>query len=453
MMRPPDTGQQTRDTCDDKVCAEQVLRRIVKGVPILADEYMGMSPEERCKLPTTTHYLVCAPRDARRIADREGVQIPILIPACRNDSKPQLSIGAFLTALEASPSATVDVHYGDAKFDPVSSKHYTARRQTAARAAKRFRDSTSRVSMNLLNLRCMRDNEIPSALDNHPNFNLVARLMVASAGKESATGKMVDAGIHDCRSWHVLSKGGAWSTPHRDRHGLITTTFIEDCDGTKDWIMYPELTQGQMEGYKESLADRDGGFDYTLLPEPFNIQLSTGDTILQPARRFHAPRSDHRVLVTGTTHLHTGGVLHSLLASQEERRFPNLTNEDEAHDYLPLIQSVVNLWSRDLKHTQGAGDTTTGVKRTWRDEDIPEARRILKSLRTGVGTTATSLSSAELREPARKARKAVGGSLGAAGSETATTPSETATESPQVRAGLVTRSQSGQQTGESSVSW
>ncbi|KAF2801778.1 uncharacterized protein BDZ99DRAFT_552433, partial [Mytilinidion resinicola] len=165
-------------------------------------------------------------------------------------------------------------------------------------------------------------------------MDLRAYSILHDVKENNQSGKAMDScnDLSSSTAFTILSKAGAWSMPHQDYHGVLTTIRVE-C-GKKLWIAWPALNK------TETISWNQRG---ELVSDPFAILLQEGDMLVQPPGIVHAPYTLTLTMLSGTIHWDSRAMVKVLKQSIEEFRYPDTTNEDPAMTFRKLVRIRI-LW-------------------------------------------------------------------------------------------------------------
>jgi hypothetical protein len=90
--------------------------------------------------------------------------------------------------------------------------------------------------------------------------------------------------------------------------------------------------------------------DIAAEPAPFAMYLQERDLFVQRAGTVHAPYSITDVLMTGTMHWDSRQLGQVLWQSIYERKYPKITNENSAKEFVSKLETIKKLW-RDQNPT------------------------------------------------------------------------------------------------------
>lgn len=311
------TAQHESRTQKDLKAYRDILTTTSTGWPITADEYLtGNLGDCRGK------FVICSSQQATRILAKGPPQLPILIPSELNgDANRRIGIEEYLKVIEAG--GEVDVHDFHLK-----ARGFLPRRLMASTAIRRFRDP-DRGPINLLNQAGYKKNPIPSCISSLSDYDLLTTIDGLNGKKTTR----LHCDLRESTSFQLLAKQGAVHLPHIDRHGVITTVFVED--GEKLWLCWPGLTIKDLEMV---------GHPKRYPPGQIALYLEPGALLIQPSGCLHAPYSITNVFITGTMHLHSGSITTSLECTLMELKNVAISNEDFSQEYIVLMERVLGLW-------------------------------------------------------------------------------------------------------------
>ncbi|KAK8121332.1 hypothetical protein PG999_005452 [Apiospora kogelbergensis] len=293
----------------------ELFRKFIIGDPITACQYLRRSEFKR------TEFVICSTDEAKVLLEARSPQVPILTLAELNKDVSRLPLDRYLDYLRAFP--TLDIHdFQDVIPDGV----ITPRSVDSATAIALFRNP-SRAPINMLNLRGYKTNPVPSCLAGLPNY----AIMEYARGQSGKLEKSEIADLTESATFQICGKKGAYSMPHIDRHGVHTALF--DDDGLKLWAFWPAA---ELVSWAESgcLPSTPG----------ISLYLYPGCTLLQPRGTIHAPYSMTDVLMSGTMHWDSREMLGIMQLSQLEARYPHITNEDMAKEFVGKVGLIRDLW-------------------------------------------------------------------------------------------------------------
>ena len=188
---------------------------------------------------------------------------------------------------------------------------------------------------NALDMGCNKVNPYPRLL-RHKNWRLMhdtknSRL----AGKEGST---IPNDVSACTAFTILGKIGAFSVPHIDHHGVVTTILCEF--GVKLWLTFPEMVEDELAVWGKNRASSGG------LADPYPLFLQQGTLLIQPRGRVHAPYTIETCAMTGTMHWHSAAVHDIVEQSILERKYPEITNEDSADQFAHKLYSIIGMYRK-----------------------------------------------------------------------------------------------------------
>ena len=315
------TPPETRDAAELPIYRE-ILHGGSLGTPITLEEYWQSTWTE-----PTDNFVVCSKEEARELLERGPPLLPILIPSQLNrpDSDNRITFEEACQLL--NPLGTVDLQLshgtGNKKDEPVRLK--------SADAIRILCNHEKNGPSNAINLRCWRDNPVPSCLCGLHDYKLMVNTGVDN-GKPGAHRTDWEAAAQ----FGLLGSEGALSLWHIDRGGVITTVFCES--GKKWWSLRPGVQVKHVEDFCRQ------GDPKTLNQGAVHIYMTAGDQVIQPQGTWHAPYSPEKVSMTGTMHLHPDQIPESLRLAQLELEHRDITNEDFSEQYIPLMEEVLEMW-------------------------------------------------------------------------------------------------------------
>lgn len=305
---------------------------------ITTDEYMSTNFEDQTLQTLQDRYsvVVATLDEARRVmARKDPLQRPIVVPGaygCR------LTMDAFLADLSSRTS--VDVQEQDVDLRLTNGQP----RPFSGRDAVSMLKSGDRY-LNLLNLECIVDNATPPPLENHRDYTLLTRVTDDyTAGKKAVVSSR---DLTNCASFQICATAGCWSEMHHDSYGKVTTIHGEV--GEKAWLTWPRFRGDEMRAW---IHAPNAGYAYHPDLRPMMLHLQAGDLLIMPSNTPHAPYTITDCLMTGTQHFHSASVHIHLQAANLERQYPNLTNEDGAHEAATKFRLIGQLMAHpDVGYT------------------------------------------------------------------------------------------------------
>ncbi len=294
--------------------------------------------------------IICSDHQARVLLQYVTPKVPLFIPRDRNSRPPHcLSLETYLDIL--ATKETVDIHDFDSK---PSAAGFTLPTTLAGKKVVQKLRSESKTPVNLLNLHPYKPNAQPWFVAENEDLQLITTVDAdAIAGHRRELGPL-EVGTQ----FQICGKAGAFSMPHCDRHGVITTVFCDD--GEKLWLTWPHLNR------EETITWADGP-DYCPRYRPFAVHLRTGDMLIVPPGRIHAPFSMSNVLMSGTMHWDSRNMVEVARQSLLQVDHPSITNEETASDCLGKLEAIRKCWSH------GAGPWKWGSR-----ADLKEFSRLVK---------------------------------------------------------------------------
>lgn len=229
-----------------------------------------------------------------------------------------------MSYLQSFPS--VDVH----DFGDILSGGMVTPRSVESKTAIAMFEDQSRGPINMLNLGGCKPNPVPSCMSGLQHYDILEHTRGSSGKLE----QHIISDLTDSTKFQLCGKKGAYSMPHIDRHGVLTTVF--DDDGLKLWPFWPA---SGLKSWAES---------GTIPTEPgIGLFLYPGCTLIQPRGTIHAPLSISNVLMSGTMHWDSRNMLDVLQLSLLEKESPHITNEDTAKEFLSKVQIIDELWRKE----------------------------------------------------------------------------------------------------------
>jgi hypothetical protein len=221
---------------------------------------------------------------------------------------------------------------------------------------KTFLDS-QHYPINCLDLAGSTLNPNPLCYLGVPSLHLLAK--VASGGHGGKLHYIRNTDLAASQSFNLLGKAGAWSMPHIDRTGVLSS--VEGIVGNKLWLKWPGLSIAQLERWDESAADVPHDYQeascssldkhafadwqqrYALAPciSPIATLIGRQDLFLQPSGMLHSPYSITDVLMHGTMHWDSRDIGRIMEFSMLETAHRTVTNEDQPNDFYHLMQRSI----------------------------------------------------------------------------------------------------------------
>lgn len=297
---------------------EEILRRCTPGKPITADEYLAgkwNGPTDR--------FVLCSSEEAKSILTKAPPLLPIFVPPLFNPGVELLSLGQYLAVLETR--RTLDVHDFDAEGDTQEPVEMESRQATAL-----FREDGKTI--NMLSLPGYKQNSTPSCIAG------IQALTILEAIEEAENGNVLLP--TDLRpSFQLCGNKGSFSFDHMDSASTITST---QCDhGEKLWPLWPGHGLKDILKWAESDELPDGPC--------VGIHLWAGCLLIQPPACIHAPSSVTDVLMTGTRHWDSRAMLQVMESVKIELKYPHVTNEPMAREFLGKMKRIRELWDDEHK--------------------------------------------------------------------------------------------------------
>jgi len=278
--------------------------------------------------------VVCDLTQAAEIFKLGTPAVPILI-SNYGETSAVVDIGVQAMCTYIASKSSVAVQEFGVRKDPALLPESIAPSVYSGQEAMDLFRGESTLPVNLLDLEGFKSNAQPAFLANQQNFQALRTIEGNNtAGKPAA---LRPADLRNSSQFQLLAKAGAWSMPHCDHHGVITTVYCDE--GRKQWLTYPEMTMAETDVWADSE-------NYSPPYPAMNITLERGSLLVIPPGRLHAPFSLSDVAMTGTMHWDTRNMIRVLLLSMLEVVRPGVTNEDPAIDFLPKIKAVAELWQK-----------------------------------------------------------------------------------------------------------
>lgn len=307
---------------------------------ITVDDYMFPTGDNH-SLQDRYSVVVATLDEARHVLEREDpLRRPIVVP---NGYVCRLTMDTFLTDLASRPSVDVQEQDMDLLLTHGQPRPYAGRD-----AVRMFRSGTR--YLNLLNLECIVDNPTPPPLENLWDYSLLARVKDDyTAGKKEAV-SIRD--LTNCASFQICATAGCWSEMHHDSYGKVTTIHGEV--GEKAWLTWPRFNEEELRVWTQA---PNAGYAYHPDLKPMMLHLQAGDLLIMPSNTPHAPYTVTDCLMTGTQHFHSASMHVHIQAANLERKYPNITNENEAYEASTKFRLI-----RKLMLDQHAGYTWPSMK-------------------------------------------------------------------------------------------
>jgi hypothetical protein len=172
-------------------------------------------------------------------------------------------------------------------------------------------------------------------------YHSLVRIILRDIREYNQSGKQTEAQPFDlsaCVSYQIY---GVFSYPHIDHYSLLNTAF--DDNGEKLWPLWGRLSDAEFAQW----ATSDG---IAPEPAPFAMYLQEGDLFVQRAGTVHTPYSITDILMTGTVHWDSRQLVQVLRQSIYERKYPKITNENSAKEFVSKLETIKKLW-RDQNPT------------------------------------------------------------------------------------------------------
>ncbi|OBS22879.1 hypothetical protein FPOA_09202 [Fusarium poae] len=330
---------------DDFRTVLELLGKVSTGNIISGKDFLRMEPMEHSR----NTLVLCNADQAKSICTRGPPSIPILVlpGSARKTAREKMRIETFLDGLEEKPE--VDVH----DFNKPMEDGQVPVRMDSEKATKLFRERMRGAGrpINMLNLGVTKENFYPECLLDNDDFGMFRLGRTADNGKLE---KAAFVDIDNSEGFHLLGTKGAAHLEHIDRHGVYTTVFCEE--GKKLWLMWPKVPLGQLsEG-----APSNG----------IAILIEEGSMLIQPPNTMHAPITLEDCLMTGSMHWHSSHLYDILRYTQAAIENPAITNESMARQFIPKMETLLNIWKRQPR------------RRSWPpDEDMDKCWKIIEWLK------------------------------------------------------------------------
>jgi hypothetical protein len=296
---------------------EEFLRLCTIGRPITASEY-----QDRPGTGATPTFVIASSDQVRHLLKDNVPRLPILVPGSLNgDPQDKLDLDEFKELLMTRKTVQMhdfDVMYRNYKGHP--------RRVSPAKALARL-TGTDQGPINMLSMSVYKPNAIPACLKGLPDYHIL-QTVTDTRDENSSTMRDLSNGAQ----FQLLAGKGAFHLPHVDRHGMTTTIFNDY--GEKLWPVWSGLQLGEVHKFINGGSRRPG----------VAIFLKAGDLLIQPPLTVHAPLSLSTVLMTGTMHLHSRGILNTMEQMALEKEYPDITNEGISNELTAKLHIIISLW-------------------------------------------------------------------------------------------------------------
>ncbi|KAK3371629.1 hypothetical protein B0T24DRAFT_499586, partial [Lasiosphaeria ovina] len=302
----------------------EILNESIIGQPITRQQYGARKWDDQ----PTNKYVMCSLDDARSILQAGPPRLPIFIPAELNPDQKRLNIPDYLDFLRTRDN--IDVHVYD---DPAGEISHPRSMKTGE-ALELF--ATSKGPINFLNLAGYKSNPDLLCFEGIPAYSILRDIKSdLQSGKKS---KRLVSDLSECVSFQLCATKGAFSLPHIDQHGVITTVFCDD--GLKLWHTWAGLGIDNILQYAQS--------DCLPTSSCIAFLLYPGCSLIMPSGTLHAVGSRTNVLMSGTMHWDSRDMLRTAKLTQFAIKFPYLSNEDVAEEYPRKMEKVADFWTKDV---------------------------------------------------------------------------------------------------------
>jgi hypothetical protein len=333
-------------------------------------------------LPTNA-ILLATMEEAALVLMQGPLRIPILVPSrFRQDFIHKTTIGTFLQEHHMGHWIMVQDY-----AKPIG-KGDVRQMQKAEFVEKYF--NPRHYPLNCLDLAGTAPNPDPPCYVRIPSLHLLGK--VAAGGHGGKMHYMRNNDLAASQSFMLLAKAGAWSMPHIDRSGVLSS--VEGIEGKKLWLTWTALTIEELEAYDESAADaprayqeappsrsNDEAFtkwqqNYASAPRihPIAPLIDAGDVYLQPSGGLHSPYSFTNVLMHGTMHWDSRDIERIMQLAMLETHHRPVTNEDEPNDFYHLMQRAMYKMREDRSSTASGGFEWPESNGKTKSEELFEVR-------------------------------------------------------------------------------
>jgi hypothetical protein len=311
------------------------------------------------------------------------LRIPILVPSrFRQDFIHKTTINTFLQQDHMGHWIMVQDY-----AKPIANGD--VRRMQKAEFTRKYFDPRH-YPLNCLDLAGTTLNPDPPCYVRIPSLHLLRK--VAAGGYGGKMHYMRNNDLAASQSFMLLAKAGAWSMPHIDRSGVLSS--VECMEGKKLWLTWTGLAIEELEAYDESAADapracqetppsrtNDAAFtdwqqNYASAPRirPIAPLITAGDLYLQPSGELHSPYSSTDVLMHGTMHWDSRDTERIMQLAMLETHHRSITNEDEPNDFYHLMQRTMYKMREDKRCTGNGGFEWPDSNKKKKSEELFEVR-------------------------------------------------------------------------------
>jgi hypothetical protein len=350
--------------CDGESRLRNELPRYqdILATAILPD-FLSYAEYSSLQEPPTNTILLATMEQAALVLQRGPLRIPILIPSqFRREAFCEESIQTFLHDSHMAQWIMVQDYARSAtKGDDV-------RRVQKAEFMKNFLDP-QHYPINCLDLAGTALNPDPPCYLRVPSLQLLSK--VASGGHGGKMRQMRNTDLAASQSFTLLAKAGAWSIPHIDRSGVLSS--VEGIKGDKLWLEWPGLSIAQLKAWDDSAAAAPRAYEevppsrsegdafaewqnrYAAAPciSPVATCVGPRDMFLQPQGMLLSPYSITNVLMHGTMHGDSRDIDSIMALTMLETSHRTVTNEDQPNDFYHVMQRAIHKMSDDKQGDNG----------------------------------------------------------------------------------------------------
>lgn len=273
-------------------------------------------------------WLVVNEDQARTVLQMGPLRVPMVVPAAlRKTPQDNWTMEEFFLYLRTFD----DVHvHAFAQERPAHEQYALPIKMKTQAAIEALQAPDGWI--NLLDLHDPGENRTPAYLLNLRQYRPMLELR-----ETNSCGKIIDPGPRDfssCQSFGIVGSRGVFSFKHQDHGGVVTFATVQR--GRKLWLSYP---------HQDPLDTKHWAFFGEPVGKPFPISLNTGDDLIQPQGRPHAPLSLTCVWMTGLMRLDSRDMARSAYLTVAETYHGHLTNEEPALEWSNKGKRMHELWA------------------------------------------------------------------------------------------------------------